>query len=60
MMSPEEHAAIVAIIVDRRTEEEAYQAAALATAVAYRMDERLRKLRRHDQATLPYAAQRAA
>jgi hypothetical protein len=46
MMSAEEHAAIVAAIEGRRSDEEWYEAAALATAVAARMDARVRQLDR--------------
>jgi anthranilate phosphoribosyltransferase len=45
-MSPEEHAAAVEAIVARRDEEGDYQAAALATAIAYRIDQRIRQIDR--------------
>jgi hypothetical protein len=45
-MSPEEHAAAVAAIEDRRTDEDWYEAAALATAVAHRIDQRIRQVDR--------------
>jgi hypothetical protein len=43
-MSPEEQAAIVATIESRRDEEADYQAAALATALAARIDQRIKEV----------------
>jgi hypothetical protein len=44
MMTYEEHAAFVAGIVARRDEEADYQAAALATALAHRIDQRIKEV----------------
>jgi hypothetical protein len=43
-MSPEEYEAVAAAILARRSEEGDYRAAALATAVAHRIDQRIREL----------------
>jgi hypothetical protein len=43
-MSPEEYEAIVAATLARRSEEGDHAAAALATAVAHRIDQRIRQL----------------
>jgi hypothetical protein len=45
-MTPEEHAAAVAAIEARRSEEGDHEAAALATAVAHRIDQRIRQFDR--------------
>jgi hypothetical protein len=45
-MTQEEHAAAVAAIEDRRTDEDWYEAGALATAVAHRIDQRIRQVDR--------------
>jgi hypothetical protein len=45
-MTPEEHAAAVAAIEARRTDEDWYEAGALATALAHRIDQRIRQVDR--------------